>query len=97
MGRSCKSNTKNTRKVSRKLRIAVTDEAAVSLSAENPAICGFEDSLEYHSAMASGCKAVITENKEDFYFSGVPVYNCEDFLKQVHSGLLQLAGVLAGA
>ncbi len=66
-----------------KLGITPTDEETVQLAVTNPAINDFEDGLEYYAAIASGCNIIITEDREDFYFSEVPVYGCEDFLKQV--------------
>jgi hypothetical protein len=42
----------------------------------------FEDGLEYFSALHSGCEIILTEDKTDFYFSALPVLNCQEFIKQ---------------
>ena len=68
-----------------KLRVATTDETIVRLSVSNAAIEDFEDGLEYYAAIGSGCEAIITEDEGDFYFSEIPVYSCEDFLKQIRT------------
>lgn len=70
-----------------KLRIAPADERTVRLAAGNSAIHDFEDGLEYYAAVLAGCETVITEDKDDFYFSEVPVYGCEEYLKQLRSPL----------
>lgn len=45
----------------------------------NKKIHDFEDGLEYYSALSSGCKCIITEDKDDFYFSEIEVLNCVEF------------------
>ncbi len=42
----------------------------------------FEDAIHYHSALESGCQAIITRNIRDFRDAGLPVLNPEDFLLQ---------------
>ena len=69
--------------LSRKLEITITDENTVKLATENPAIHDFEDGLEYYSAILSGCKVIITEDINDFYFSEVPVHNCDTFISNL--------------
>ncbi len=66
--------------LSQKLKITSTDEETVKLSIENIKINDFEDGLEYYSAVNSGCTTIITEDVSDFYFSEIPVYNCNDFI-----------------
>ncbi len=56
-------------------------DAAVSLQAiKNPQIHDFEDGLEYYSAIGKSCRLIITENKEDYYFSEIEVLNCMEFI-----------------
>lgn len=65
-----------------KLRIASTDYRVVLNTMENPKVLDFEDGLEYYSALDANCKHIITEDQDDFYYSEIPVSNCEDFLTQ---------------
>lgn len=44
----------------------------------------FEDGLQYYAAANSLCSCIVTENKEDFYFSILSVYNAEEFLKRYY-------------
>ena len=46
---------------------------------KNPQIHDFEDGLEYYSALDKSCQVLITENKEDYFFSSIEVLNCEEF------------------
>lgn len=66
--------------LSQKLSISTTDSKTVQLTTENKKVNDFEDSLEYYSAIQSGCEVIVTEDKSDFYFSEIPVYNCEEFI-----------------
>lgn len=63
-----------------KLHISPTNEETVRLAAKNPAIYDFEDGLEYYAAVESDCDVIITEDISDFYFSEIPVHNCEAFI-----------------
>lgn len=65
-----------------KIKIAITDARVVQQAIQNPAVHDFEDGMEYYSAVQSGCAAIITEDKNDFYFSEIEVLGCEDFLKK---------------
>jgi predicted nucleic acid-binding protein len=49
----------------------------------NPKITDFEDGLEYYSAVNQGCEWIITEDREDFWFSELKVAGCEEFLKMI--------------
>lgn len=40
----------------------------------------FEDSMQYHSALASNCDIIITRNEKDFKSALIPVMNAESFL-----------------
>lgn len=71
--------------LSDKLSITVTDQQTVRLATQNPAVLDFEDGLEYYSAIQSGCQVIITEDLSDFYFSEIPVYNCDTFIDKLPS------------
>jgi hypothetical protein len=45
----------------------------------NRQIHDFEDGLEYYSALKQRCNCIITENREDFHFSEIEVFDCESF------------------
>ena len=46
---------------------------------QNKQVNDDEDGLEYYSALASKCDAIITEDINDFYFSSTPVFNSKEF------------------
>jgi hypothetical protein len=64
------------------LKITSVDGKMSSLAIQNPQINDFEDGLEYYSALEHQCEYIVTENKEDFYFSTIEVISCEDFLRR---------------
>ena len=43
----------------------------------------FEDGLEYYSAIESNCSYIVTEDKNDFYFSEIPVMNSKTFFEKI--------------
>ncbi len=47
----------------------------------NKSVHDFEDGLEYYAAKEVFCDYIITEDKEDFYFSEVEVLNCKEFFE----------------
>lgn len=63
-----------------KLKVTLTDQEIAQLSIKNPKIHDFEDGMEYYSALKSDCNYIVTEDTGDFYYSEIPVYNCEDFI-----------------
>lgn len=62
------------------LHVAECGRTAVLQTAANPRIHDFEDGLEYYSALQAGCKCIVTEDMEDFYFSDLEVLRARDFL-----------------
>lgn len=64
------------------IEIASTDVDAVRQTVKNQSVHDFEDGLEYYSALGADCKVIITENKEDFYFSEIEVLNSQEFLRR---------------
>ena len=66
----------------RSLSIAGIDDACVQKTLQNTAVNDFEDGLEYYAAAENKCKCIITEDKNDFYFSEIEVLNCEGFFNK---------------
>jgi predicted nucleic acid-binding protein len=54
----------------------------VKRAIKNPEVLDFEDGLEYYAALNSGCDIILTEDKNDFYFSALPVLNSQEFIRQ---------------
>lgn len=65
-----------------KLRFTTVDERAVLEVNKNKKIHDFEDGLQYYSAIGSGCNAIITEDRNDFYFSEIEVVSSRLFLEK---------------
>jgi len=63
--------------------ITLIDENITRQAITNPKVHDFEDGMEYYSALNQKCDHIITENKEDFYFSEIKVLGCEEFLKSL--------------
>jgi predicted nucleic acid-binding protein len=49
----------------------------------------FEDSVQYYTALAELCDCIITNNKQDFSKSSIPVYTPNEFLELVGSATTQ--------
>lgn len=64
------------------LSITKVDATQVAAALGNKKVNDFEDGLEYYSAIASKCDLIITEDKNDFYFSEVEVIGCKNFLEK---------------
>jgi len=62
------------------ISLTTVDDSVARQTADDPRINDFEDGLEYYSAIKESCKAIITEDKDDFYFSEIEVLNCSEFL-----------------
>lgn len=63
--------------------IAPTTGSVVENTISNEKINDFEDGLEYYSAIESNCSYIITEDKNDFYFSEIPVMNSKTFFEKI--------------
>ncbi|MFT4154239.1 PIN domain-containing protein [Parafilimonas sp.] len=63
--------------------IAPATENAVEKTISNKRINDFEDGLEYYSAVESNCSYIVTEDKDDFYFSEITVMNARTFFEKV--------------
>ncbi|WP_231424510.1 MULTISPECIES: PIN domain-containing protein [Pedobacter] len=64
------------------IKIAPNSSKGVFDTLSNKSIHDFEDGLEYYAAVSAGCKCIITEDIEDFYFADTEVLNCQDFFKR---------------
>ncbi|HEX5150341.1 MAG TPA: PIN domain-containing protein [Parafilimonas sp.] len=64
------------------LFIAPATETGVEKTIANKKINDFEDGLEYYSAMESKCDFIVTEDRDDFFFSDIPVINAKEFFEK---------------
>lgn len=62
------------------ISLTTIDDSVARQTADDPRINDFEDGLEYYSAMDGSCNVIVTEDKDDFYFSEIEVLNCSEFL-----------------
>lgn len=62
-----------------KLNFTTIDAGTVNEVKKNKKIHDIEDGLQYYSAIASGCKCIITEDKKDFYFSEIEVLDSRKY------------------
>lgn len=65
-----------------KLRFTTISEKMVIEVERNKKIHDFEDGLQYYSAIDSGCRYIITEDLNDFYFSEIEVIPSRIFLEK---------------
>jgi predicted nucleic acid-binding protein len=70
----------------RNIEITSIDESTAQKAISNAKINDFEDGLEYYSALSHGCEWIITEDRDDFWFSELKVAGCEEFLKMIKRG-----------
>jgi predicted nucleic acid-binding protein len=69
--------------LSEKIKVSNAGQGEVIAALGNPKVNDFEDGIEYYSALNARCDYIITEDMGDFYFSEIPVMNCEKFLREV--------------
>lgn len=62
------------------ISIADNNAEGVLKALENKSIHDFEDGLEYYAAFKENCNCIITEDKNDFYFSDIEALNCKEFV-----------------
>jgi predicted nucleic acid-binding protein len=60
--------------------ITPMDKSTVMPIFKNKSIKDFEDGLQYYAALRSKCTCIITEDKNDFYFSEIEVLDSKSFL-----------------
>ncbi len=65
-----------------KINIAEADRKIVLQAVADKSVDDFEDGLEYYSAIEAGCKWIVTEDRNDFHFSKVPVMTARQFLEE---------------
>lgn len=70
--------------LARHLAIADCGKKETEAAISNPGIHDFEDGLEYYAAIHAGCTCIVTEDRNDFYFSDVAVLDAASFLRQRH-------------
>ena len=66
-----------------KLQITTINDKTVRDTNLNKKIHDFEDGLQYYSALNSGCKYIVTEDLNDFYFSEIEVLTSRCFLETI--------------
>ena len=64
-----------------KLQVTTVNDKTVRDTNSNKKIHDFEDGLQYYSAIHSGCKCIVTEDLNDFYFSEIEVLTSRQFLE----------------
>jgi predicted nucleic acid-binding protein len=67
--------------LSKKLNFTTVNSKTVEEVMKNKKIHDLEDGLQYYSAIESGCKYIITEDLNDFYFSEIGVLTSRNFLE----------------
>lgn len=65
----------------RHINITALNSETVLKALENKKVLDVEDGLEYYSAIASGCKYIVTEDRKDFYFSEIDVLSSRTFFE----------------
>ena len=66
--------------LSEKIKIAAVDESIVRKATTDKSISDFEDGMQYYAALNAKCKCIITQDKDDFYFSKLETLTAEEFL-----------------
>jgi predicted nucleic acid-binding protein len=66
-----------------KLHFTTVGPKTIDAVRKNRNIHDVEDGLQYYSALESGCKCIITEDREDFYFSEIKVVSARQFLENL--------------
>lgn len=63
------------------ISVTTTDDSIVRQAINDALIHDFEDGIQYYSALLSGCAIIVTEDKDDYYFSVISVLNCREVLE----------------
>ena len=63
------------------LGVTEINEKIVRKALQDKRVHDFEDGMQYYSAVKAGCSIIVTEDKDDFYFSNLTVNSCEELLK----------------
>lgn len=75
-----KSALEKIRKFKLLCNVSITNDEVVEKSI-NSDFTDFEDALQYFSALATGCRLIITRNEKDFKNAMIPVMNAESYLQ----------------
>jgi predicted nucleic acid-binding protein len=67
------------RVLSQHLDITTTNAHTVTSAFADPSVKDFEDGLQYYSALEAGCQCIVTEDKNDYYFSKIQILNAQEF------------------
>lgn len=70
-------------KITKGLALVDLTEQLIQEAFGEKRIPDFEDCIQYHSAKAAGCQAIVTRNTKDFGKIELDVYTPESFLKAV--------------
>lgn len=62
------------------IKVTTVDDKIVRQALSNLSIHDVEDGMQYYSALASGCTYIVTEDKDDYYFSEIKIGSCKEFL-----------------
>ena len=65
------------------IKVTTVDDKIVRQALSNLAIHDVEDGIQYYSALGSGCSYIVTEDKDDYYFSDLAVMSCKELVKSV--------------
>jgi predicted nucleic acid-binding protein len=65
------------------LGVTKISEKIVKEALQDKRVHDFEDGMQYYSAVKAGCSIIVTEDKDDFYFSNLTVNSCEELLKTI--------------
>ncbi|HNP19969.1 MAG TPA: PIN domain-containing protein [Fulvivirga sp.] len=63
-----------------KIKITTVDQKCALNTIGDKSIHDFEDGLEYFSAIAAECDCIISEDRDDFYFSKIEILSSKSFL-----------------
>lgn len=67
--------------LTKNLKLLSVDDKTVKKALENPKVNDLEDGFQYYAAIEKECECIITEDRNDFYFSEIEVLGAEAFLK----------------
>ena len=68
--------------LSEKLLFTTIGPKVVDLVRKNKKIHDVEAGLQYYSAVDAGCKCIVTEDRNDFYFSDLEVLSSRNYLEK---------------
>lgn len=64
------------------LTICPCGSKEVENAISNKKVYDLEDGLEYYAALHQDCDCIVTEDRNDFYFSEIEILNCSNFSKK---------------